>query len=385
MTENEKNALLPAGLRDVLPGDAALEAELVGRIVAFFGKNGYERVNPPLIEFEDSLLSGAGVALAPQTFRLMDPVSQRMMGVRADITPQIARIARTRLCEASRPLRLSYSGEVLRVRGSQLRPERQILQVGAELIGSGSPSADTEIIFLATDAINSLGGDDLSVDLTVPRLVPSILEQYGLAENETAAIRAGLDRKDPEAIKAHAGPATETLMALFDATGSVDEALERLKALSLPDSAGAERNRLEEVVTLLRTESPSLRLTLDPVENRGFEYHTGIGFTIFARGIAGELARGGRYRVSGNVSDDDERATGVTLYVDTILGMLPRLKGSRRILISRKTSRGVKLDLQNDGWVTVSSLDDTVDLREEAKHLACSHFFGETGPELVKG
>ena len=385
MTENDKNALLPAGLRDVLPGDAALEAELVERIVAFFGQNGYERVKTPLIEFEDSLLSGAGVALAPQTFRLMDPVSQRMMAVRADITPQIARIARTRLSETSRPLRLSYSGEVLRIRGSQLCPERQILQVGAELIGSESPSADTEIIFLATDAINSLGCDDFSVDLTVPRLVPSILNQYGLPEDDLAATRVGLDRKDPEAIKAHAGPATETLSALFDATGSVDEALARLKSLSLPETAGAERDRLEEVVTLLRTESSGLRLTLDPVENRGFEYHTGIGFTIFARGVAGELARGGRYRVSGDVSDDDERATGVTLNVDTILGMLPKLKGGRRILIPRKTTRSTKIDLQKDGWVTVSSLDVTVDLCEEAKHLACSHFFGEKGPQLVKG
>ena len=385
MTENDKNALLPAGLRDVLPGDAALEVELVERIVAFFGQNGYERVKTPLIEFEDSLLIGAGVALAPQTFRLMDPVSQRMMAVRADITPQIARIARTRLSEASRPLRLSYSGEVLRIRGSQLCPERQILQVGAELIGSESPSADTEIIFLATDAINSLGCNDFSVDLTVPRLVPSILKQYGLPEDDLAAIRVGLDRKDPEAIKAHAGPATETLSALLDATGSVDEALAHLKGLSLPETAEAERARLEEVVTLLRAESYGLRLTLDPVENRGFEYHTGIGFTIFAKGVAGELARGGRYRVSGDVSDDDERATGVTLNVDTILSMLPTLKGGRRILIPRKTTRSTKLDLQKDGWVTVSSLDVTVDLCEEAKHLTCSHFFGEKGPQLVKG
>ena len=385
MTENDKSALLPAGLRDVLPCDASLEAALVERIIIFFTQNGYERVKTPLIEFEDSLFNGAGVALAPQTFRLMDPVSQRMMAVRADITPQIARIARTRLGETYRPLRLSYSGEVLRVRGTQLCPERQILQVGAELIGSESPSADTEIIFLATDAINSLGCDDFSVDLTVPRLVPSILEQFDLTENELAAIRVGLDRKDPESIKVHAGRATETLSALFDATGSVDEALASLKDLSLPDSARAERDRLEEVVTLLQAEAPGLRLTLDPVENRGFEYHTGIGFTIFARGVAGELARGGRYRVRGDVSEEDERATGVTLYVDTILSLLPRTTGSRRILLPRETSRSIKLDLQKDGWVTISSLDENVDLCEQAKQLACSHFLGETGPELVKG
>ncbi|NKB19539.1 MAG: ATP phosphoribosyltransferase regulatory subunit [Alphaproteobacteria bacterium] len=386
MTENEKNALLPAGLRDVLPGDAAFEATIVERIVTLFGRHGYDRVKAPLIEFEDGLLSGAGIALAPQTFRLMDPVSQRMMGVRADITPQIARIARTRLSRAPRPLRLSYAGEVLRVRGSQLRPERQILQVGAELIGSASPSADTEIIELAADAIGSLGIDDFSVDLTVPRLVPSILEQHGLSDDIVGTVREALDRKDPEAVESVAGAATETLVALLEATGPVDSAVERLKALSLPETGEAERKRLEEVVARLQASSSDLRLTLDPVENRGFEYHTGIGFTIFARGISGELARGGRYRVQGNTEGDSgERATGVTLYVDTILGMLPETEANKRILVPSTTLRDVKSDLQKQGWVTVSALNDDIDLASEAQQLACSHFLGESGPEPVKG
>ena len=386
MTENEKNALLPAGLRDVLPGDAAFEARIVEHIVTFFGQNGYDRVKAPLIEFEDGLLSGAGIALAPQTFRLMDPVSQRMMGVRADITPQIARIARTRLGRVPRPLRLSYAGEVLRVRGSQLRPERQILQVGAELIGSASPSADTEIIEMAADAIGALGISEFSVDLTVPRLIPSILDQYGLSDDVVVAVRAALDRKDPEAVKFVAGAATETLAALLDATGAVDSAMEKLKVLSLPETAQVERERLEEVVVRLRRDAPDLCLTLDPVENRGFEYHTGIGFTIFARGISGELARGGRYRVKGNVSDDaGERATGVTLYVDTILGMLPKTEDTRRILVPSSTPRNVKSGLQSEGWVTVSALDDRAEIALEAPQLSCSHFLGEIGPEPVKG
>lgn len=386
MTENEKNALLPAGLRDVLPGDAAFEAKIVEEIVMFFGQNGYDRVKAPLIEFEDGLLSGAGVALAPQTFRLMDPVSQRMMGVRADITPQIARIARTRLGRTARPLRLSYAGEVLRVRGSQLRPERQIMQVGAELIGSASPSADTEIIELAADAIGALGISEFSVDLTVPRLVPSILGQYGLSDDDAAAVRAALDRKDPEAVKSVAGAATDILAALLAATGSVDSAMEKLNNLSLPETAKAERERLEVVVSRLKNARSDLRLTLDPVENRGFEYHTGIGFTIFARGISGELARGGRYRVQGSIDDEaGERATGVTLYVDTILGMLPEKQESQRILVPGSTPRDVKSDLQRQGWITVSALDDQVDLASEAGQLSCSHFMGKSGPEPVKG
>lgn len=128
MTDLERKALLPAGLRDILPPEAGFEAEICETLAADFGSHGYDRVKPPLVEFEDSLTSGAGAAVSADTFRLMDPVSQRMMGVRADMTTQVARIALTRLTDTPRPLRLSYTGEVLRVRGTQLRPERQFAQ-----------------------------------------------------------------------------------------------------------------------------------------------------------------------------------------------------------------------------------------------------------------
>ena len=114
-------ALLPAGLRDLLPAEAETEAASVEALMEVFASYGYQRVKPPLLEFEDSLLAGSGAAVAEQTFRLMDPVSQRMMGLRADTTPQVARIAATRLAHAPRPLRLSYAGQCLRVRGSPAR------------------------------------------------------------------------------------------------------------------------------------------------------------------------------------------------------------------------------------------------------------------------
>ncbi|MBX9634247.1 MAG: ATP phosphoribosyltransferase regulatory subunit, partial [Magnetospirillum sp.] len=138
MNDFANRALLPAGLRDILPLDAEHEAGVVGRLMAHFAAQGYERVKPPLIEFEETLLAGAGAATASQCFRVMDPLSQKMMGVRADLTPQVARIAVTRLAGAARPLRLSYAGQVLRVKGSQLRPERQFGQAGIELIGNDS-------------------------------------------------------------------------------------------------------------------------------------------------------------------------------------------------------------------------------------------------------
>ena len=143
--------------------------------MAAFAAHGYERVKPPLLEFEDSLLAGSGADLAEQTFRLMDPDTRRMMGLRADMTPQIARIASTRLAGAARPLRLSYSGQCLRVHGGQLAPERQMTQAGIELIGTDSPAADAEIVLVGAEALASLGLARVSFDLTLPPLVaPSL-------------------------------------------------------------------------------------------------------------------------------------------------------------------------------------------------------------------
>jgi ATP phosphoribosyltransferase regulatory subunit len=377
MTELERKALLPAGLRDVLPPDAAFEAAAVERLMAYFAARGYDRVKPPLIEFEDGLLSGAGVAVASDTFRLMDPVSQRMMGLRADITPQIARIARTRLAVEPRPLRLSYAGEVLRVRGTQLRPERQLTQVGAELIGVASTAADAEIVATAAGALQAIGVAGLSVDLTVPRLVRSVFEAHALDGETAAAVRAALDHKDPELVAARSGSvstgAAPTLTALLQATGPADKALARLAAIELPAAAADMRAQLAEVVGLVRAAAPSLRLTVDPVEHRGFEYHTGVGFTIFARGAGTELGSGGSYHVRNGDEEAGERATGVTLYVEAALAVLEPAARPCRVLLPAGTPHDVAERLRGDGWITVAALDRGIDAAAEARRLGCGH------------
>ncbi len=375
MTELERKALLPTGLRDVLAPDAGFEADVVARLIAHFSARGYARVKPPLIEFEDGLLSGAGVAISGATFRLMDPASQRMMGVRADITPQIARIARTRLHAAPRPLRLSYAGEVLRVRGTQLRPERQLTQVGAELIGSGEPAADAEIVVLAADSLTALGIADLSVDLTVPRLVPAVCRDAGVEGDELTALRAALDHKDSVAVAKHAGAAAAALAGLLAATGAAATALQHLKSLELPPEAAAERDRLERVMALIGAAAPDLKLTLDPVENRGFEYHTGIGFTVFAAAARGDLGAGGRYRATNGADDDGEgeRATGFTLYVDSILAVMPPPNPDRTVLVPVDTAAADGRRLREAGWITLAALAPVADIKAEARRMGCSH------------
>src|SRR5690606_18465092 len=199
--------LLPAGLRDVLPPRADWEAQASEQLLASFASYGYARVKPPLIEFEETLLSDSGSELAGQMFRVMDPVSQRMMGLRTDITLQVARIAATRLRDAARPLRLAYAGQVLRVRGTQLRPERQFAQAGFELIGSAALGADVEAAALAAEAVASLGVTGLPLDITQPALAPAIMEAQGPEPQQARAARRALARQHAAQREAGRGPA----------------------------------------------------------------------------------------------------------------------------------------------------------------------------------
>jgi len=362
-------ALLPQGLSDLLAPEAAWEAEIVHRLMAVLATHGYERVKPPLAEYEENLLAGAGAAMAKDTFRLMDPVSQRMIGLRADMTPQVARIATTRLKDVPRPLRLCYAGQVLRVKGSEIRPERQVGQVGAELIGSDSVAADLEVVAVAAEALGTLGINGLSVDLSLPTLVPAVCRALGLGEAQIAAVRAPLDHKDAAGTAAVGGRASAILGKLLRASGLARPALKALAALDLPREAAAERARLESVVAGLETRVPGLAVTVDPVENRGFEYHTGISFAFFARGHSGEVGRGGRYRTA----DAGEDATGVTLYTDTIMLAAPARREKKRLFVPAGTPDAAARRWHGDGWITVAGLAPVADAAAEARRLGCTH------------
>ncbi|HYM03299.1 MAG TPA: ATP phosphoribosyltransferase regulatory subunit [Stellaceae bacterium] len=370
MNEALHPALLPLGLRDLLPPDAAIEADVMARLMGVLARHGYERVKPPLAEFEENLLGGAGAAMAKETFRLMDPVSQRMIGLRADMTPQVARIATTRLRHAPRPLRLCYAGQVLRVKGSQLRPERQVGQVGAELIGSEEVAADIEAVALAAEALEAVGVAGLSVDLGLPTLVPAVCAAFGADGARAEALRAALDHKDAAAVAAFGGPVADVLGRLLAGAGAAKKALAALTALDLPVEAAEECARLTSVVERLQRAAPHLTLTVDPVENRGFEYHTGVSFSFFARGVRGELGRGGRYR-TGN--GGDEPATGFTLYADTVLCALPSPEPTPRLFVPVDSNPAIVKRLRDEKWVTVAGLVAVGDAAAEARRLGCSH------------
>jgi ATP phosphoribosyltransferase regulatory subunit len=370
-------ALLPAGLQDLLPPDAETEAYAVEAMMAAFAAHGYERIKPPLIEFEDGLLAGSGAATADQTFRVMDPDTHRMMGVRADMTPQVARIATTRLGAAPRPLRLSYAGQCLRVRGSHVDPNRQIAQAGIELIGNDSLAADAEIVLVGAQALAAIGLTQVSFDLTLPRLAPILLEEAGVTGRVRNTLLRALDRKDAATVAEHGGDMAGTLTALLLTAGLAGPALEQLGRIGLPPLSAAMCARLTETVRAIQARAPLLKLTIDPLDFRGQQYHTGVSMTVYALGQHQMLGRGGRY-LSG-----EDPATGLTLYPDAVLRACAPSVPRPRVLVGAQAELGAAARLREAGYATVAALDDAEDLTAEARRLRCTYVLRADIAELL--
>ena len=269
--------LLPEGLRDRLPGAAAAAARTVRALLDSIEASGYERVAPPLVEYEESLvarLKSSRTDLA----RFVDPLSGRTLAVRPDITPQIARIVATQLAAAPRPLRLSYAGSVLKLTASHLEPQRETMQVGAELIGSDTTEAACEIVGIAVDALMAAGVGELTVDLTLPDLVQT-LAGLVLSVEQVAQLDLLLDMKDAGGLSS-AGFAD--WLPLLAATGPVAPALSALRALDHAELMTARIDAIEAIAASLADRG--VRVTLDPTERHGFEYQSWFGFSLFAAG-----------------------------------------------------------------------------------------------------
>jgi ATP phosphoribosyltransferase regulatory subunit len=215
--------LLPEGLRDRLPPQAEATAALVRGLTARFAAHGYERVQPPLVEYEESLGSRLGGAARRELLRFTDPVSQHTLALRSDITGQVGRIAVTRLAGAARPLRLSYAGPVLRVRGTQLSPERESVSGRRRADRLRCPVAAAEVIGLAVEALTGTGITGLSLDITLPTLVADLAAAgWPIGRASLAEVQALLDGKDTGGLMALGA---EAFVPLIAAAGPAPAAL----------------------------------------------------------------------------------------------------------------------------------------------------------------
>lgn len=370
--EYARQALLPEGFRDQLAPRAEHEATLVRGLMDCFLSYGYDHVAPPVVEYEDSLLVGAGATRANAMFRIMDPDTQSMMAVRADMTMQIARLAATRLSDNERPLRLSYTGNVLRTKGSQVRPTRQFVQAGFELVGATSLEAEFEVVMLAVEALSRVGIKEMSIDLTLAPIAPMLADKHGLNAEQTEQAFDALNAKYAGGLIGLPDAACADFESLLAAAAPAADALPKLKDLELKGAAGQLTARLGRLIEMINEALPDLQVTVDPCESHGFEYKSGIGFALFAKGNQSELGRGGRYQVE-HPDGHTEDAAGFSVYMDSLTEALPVAEKAEKLFLPYGTSTKDAAAQRTAGHRTIQGLTAAEDAVKEARRLGCSH------------
>ena len=308
--------LLPEGVGELLPQQTEQLEQQRRDLVDLFRSWGYELVMPPLMEYLDSLLVGTGKDLDLQTFKLIDQLTGRLMGVRADMTPQVARID-AHLLKRAAPTRLCYVGSVLHTRPSGSGRSRVPLQVGAELYGHGGIESDVEVLCLMVEMLKSCGLDEVHIDLGHVGIYRSLVQEAGLSGEQEEILFDVLQRKAKPELEANlcewqvCERHQRHLIALIELNGSIDVlAVARKKLAGAGDEVKAALNNLCEIAHAVSKRIGSVPLYFDLAELRGYRYQTGVVFAAFVPGYGQELARGGRYDNIGKAFGRARPATG---------------------------------------------------------------------------
>jgi ATP phosphoribosyltransferase regulatory subunit len=330
---NRNNSwLLPEGIDELLPAQARPLERLRRALLDTYTTWGYQMVVTPFIEFLESLLTGTGRDLDLQTFKLTDQVSGRLLGVRADITPQAARIDAHRLRHEA-PTRLCYIGSVLRTRADGFSGSRSPLQIGAELYGHAGVESDVEIVCLMMETLRVAGLDDIYLDLGHVGIFRALAEAAGLDAGQEAELFEALQRKAAAEIGelldgfSLSQDMRRMLSALVELNGD-EEVLPRARELlaGAPPAVAAAIDYVEAVATQLKQVLPELPVHFDLAELRAYHYQTGVVFAAFVPGEGQEVARGGRYDHIGEVFGRARPATGFSADLKTLM----RLGTTRR-------------------------------------------------------
>ncbi len=313
--------VLPDHIADVLPSEARHIEEVRRELLDTARSYGYELVMPPLLEHLESLLTGTGEALDLQTFKLVDQLSGRMMGLRADTTPQVARID-AHLLNRSGVTRLCYCGPVLHTRPDRPHATREPLQFGAEIYGHAGHEADLEALLLALDCLKAAQVQDLSVDMGDARIVRSLLAGLAVDAGTLAQLHAALAAKDSSELAAltQGFPAAsrEALLALVQLYGDEQVLAEAEKAMKPTPVVREALSNLRWLATHLN----GAKVTFDLADLRGYAYYSGARFAIYAQGASGALVRGGRYDEVGAVFGRNRPAVGFSLDVKELVGVV---------------------------------------------------------------
>jgi len=312
--------LLPEYVEDILPAEAMRIEQLRRKILDLFFKRGYELVMPPLLEYMDSLLTGTGHDLELRTFKVVDQVSGRTMGLRADMTPQVARID-AHLLNRKGVTRLCYCGSVLHTRPAAPGATREPIQIGAEMYGEGGPRSDLEIQRLLCDALKLAGMKNVRLDVGHVAVFRSIAQAAKVGPELEAELFEALQKKDRPALgelsKKLDAKTRGALLLLPELYGGAEILARAEKHLpKLP--------ALKRALAALRALAKAcpVPVSFDLAELRGYHYHSGVVFDAYCKGVTGPVARGGRYDEVGKAFGRARPATGFSIDLKSVAGVL---------------------------------------------------------------
>lgn len=304
-------ALLPSGFMDRLPPLAAQEHQVMHTLLTHFMAFGYSPVNPPLAEYSETMLAGLSERAATRYMQVMDPLSGRMLALRADMTGQISRIAATTLKDAPRPLRLCYAGPRISAVPAALQAQRQSMQIGLEYIGGTDYNAAAELIAVACHSLSGFDLGKLTVDISYPPLLATLIDSFPASARP--AIQDAVANKNTQNLRANGA---ELLASLLESAGTLEETAAQL---ACHDNAAmhALSQKLRSLDEALKIKHIHAQLHVDLLEHAENDYYSDFAFAIFSSNPGIELGHGGMYKIG------EEDAVGFTFYMDEVLPHLP--------------------------------------------------------------
>ena len=342
--------LLPEHIADVLPAQARHIEELRRSLLDMARSYGFELVMPPVLEYLDSLLSGTGQALNLKTFKLVDQLSGRTMGVRADTTPQVARID-AHLLNRQGVARLCYCGPVLHTRPAGLNATREPLQLGAEIYGHSGLEADLEILDLALESMRSIGLRGLQLDLADSRIVRALLGGLALDATQLHEVVAALAAKDAAGLSELSSEfppdirgGLQCLLSLYGGAEVLEQAKAQLPQHPLIQAALSD---LCALASHVREAHPQVNLGYDLADLGGYSYYSGAQFSLFAAGCFDSVLRGGRYDEVGAVFGRNRPAVGFSLDVKSLAALVPLKRMGAAIRAPWADDAGLRAAVRN--------------------------------------
>jgi ATP phosphoribosyltransferase regulatory subunit len=342
--------LLPEDIADVLPAKARKVEQLRRSLLDLYRSYGYELVAPPLLEFLDSLLTGTGSDLNLQTFKLVDQLSGRTLGLRADMTPQVARID-AHLLNRTGVTRLCYAGSIAHTRTPIGCSSREELQLGAEIYGHAGWEADLEALSLLLQTLQTAGLKQVYLDLSHAGILTGILADQVVSKEDIEILYGLLQSKDRSGLAGWSSnlpqPVGQALMALTELSGSAKEVLVRARKVLPSNALVSDALALLEKLTNAIASTPSApEVSIDLADLRGYQYHSGMMFTAYVDALSQPIARGGRYDHVGQAFGRARPATGFSIDLLTLAGLSTDLEERSAILAPWVSDAGLNTAIQ---------------------------------------